>query len=104
MYYRHGTPAPSSPLRAFGDRVLPAKAGLHVDAIGLWKINEAFAMQVQHCRDRPSIPDERLNGNGGGIAVGHALIEDRRRAVRYVVIAMCIGDGMGAAGLFEVLP
>lgn len=95
---------------------LLAKAGLTVADIGLWELNEAFAVQVIYCRDRLGIPDERLNVNGGAIAVGHpygvtgsrqvahALIEGRRRGVRYVVVTMCIGGGMGAAGLFEVLP
>lgn len=88
--------------------------GLGVADIGLWEINEAFACQVLHCRDVLEIPSERLNVNGGAIAighpfgmsgarmVGHALLEGRRRGVRYVVIAMCIGGGMGAAGLFEL--
>ena len=88
--------------------------GLGVADIGLWEINEAFACQVLHCRDVLEIPPERLNVNGGAIAighpfgmsgarmVGHALLEGRRRGVRYVVIAMCIGGGMGAAGLFEL--
>ena len=92
-----------------------ARLGLTVDDIDLWELNEAFAVQVLYCRDKLGIPAERLNVNGGAIAlghpygvsgqrlVGHALIEGKRRGARRVAVSMCIAGGMGAAGVFEVL-
>jgi acetyl-CoA C-acetyltransferase len=94
---------------------LLARAGLSINDIGLWELNEAFASQCLYCRDRLGIAPEKFNVNGGAIAVGHpfgmsgsrlvghALIEGRKRGVQYVVVSMCTAAGMGAAALFEIV-
>ncbi|HSS70485.1 MAG TPA: acetyl-CoA C-acyltransferase [Casimicrobiaceae bacterium] len=100
---------------AFAVPKLLARTGKRIEDIGLWELNEAFAVQVIYCRDKLGIPDDRLNVDGGAIAVGHpygvsgtrltahALIEGKRRGEKFAVVTMCIGGGMGAAGLFEIV-
>jgi acetyl-CoA C-acetyltransferase len=91
------------------------RTGIKMEDVGLWELNEAFAVQVIYCRDKLGIPQDKLNVDGAAVSIahpygmsgarmtGHALIEGKRRGVKYTVITMCIGGGQGAAGLFEIV-